>query len=85
MVGRYFQLSDPLEGFFGKNSSSLRDQIHRHMVLNVGDWPVERLFAEIGAFDCSRARFAALLQDAVNPLARSGEGSAFTQKLGFWV
>lgn len=73
MVGCYFILSDPLVGLFGSGGKSLRDQINRHMVLNPGDWSVEHLFGEIGAFDCSRARFAALLQDAVHPLARSGD------------
>lgn len=73
MVGRYFVLSDPLDSFFGSRGKSLRDKIDRHMVRNVGDWSVEHLFGEIGAFECSRARFAALLQDAVHPLARSGD------------
>lgn len=73
LVERYFVLASPLEGLFGPKGQGLRDQIHRHMVLNPGDWSVERLFSEIGAFECSRARFAALLQDAVHPLARSGE------------
>jgi AbiJ N-terminal domain 3 len=40
---------------------------------NPGDWTVEHLFGEIGAFDCSRARFAAMIEDAVHPLARSGD------------
>lgn len=40
---------------------------------NPGDWSVEDLFGEIGAFDCSRARFAALLEEAVHPLSRSGD------------
>jgi very-short-patch-repair endonuclease len=40
---------------------------------NPGDWSVEFLFGEIGAFDCSRARFGALLEEAVHPLSRSGE------------
>lgn len=43
------------------------------MVRNPGDWSVEYLFEQIGAFDCSRARFSALIVDAVHPLARSGE------------
>ncbi len=73
MVSRYFILSDPLEALFGGGGKSLRDQIERHMVLNPGDWSVEHLFGEIGAFECSRARFGALLQDAVHPLARSGD------------
>lgn len=73
MVERYFVLSTPLEGTFGSGGRSLRDQIGQHMDRNPADWSVEFLFGEIGAFDCSRARFAALLEDAVHPLARSGE------------
>jgi hypothetical protein len=73
MVERYFVLSTPLEGMFASGGRSLRDQIGQHMDRNPGDWSVEILFGIIGAFDCSRARFAALLEDAVHPLARSGE------------
>ncbi|MGX5830870.1 AbiJ-related protein [Mesorhizobium sp. 43Arga] len=73
LVGRYFVIVDPWEEAFGGSGKSLRDKIDRHMVRNPGDWSVELLFGEIGAFDCSRARFAALLQEAVHPLARSGE------------
>lgn len=73
LVGRYFIIADPWDGIFGGSGKSLRDKIDRYMVQNPGDWSVEFLFGEIGAFDCSRARFAALLQEAVHPLARSGE------------
>lgn len=73
MVGRYFPLSSPLEYFLGSGGRSLRDQIAQHMDRNPGDWSVEHLFGEIGAFDCSRTRFGALLEEAVHPLARSGE------------
>jgi hypothetical protein len=73
MVERYFVLSTPLEGMFGSGGRSLRDQIGQHMDRNPGDWSVEFLFGQIGAFDCSIARFAALLEEAVHPLARSGE------------
>ncbi|WP_027534357.1 hypothetical protein [Bradyrhizobium sp. WSM3983] len=73
MVGRYFPLSTPIEDFLGSKGRSLRDQIDRHMDHNPGDWSVEYLFGEIGAFDCSRARFGALLEEAVHPLSRSGE------------
>ncbi|WP_315927442.1 hypothetical protein [Mesorhizobium sp. SP-1A] len=72
MVGRYFKIVDPWEEAFGGTGKSLRDKIDRHMVRNP-DWSVEFLFGEIGAFECSRARFAALLEEAVHPLARSGE------------
>jgi hypothetical protein len=74
LVGRYFKIDDPFDGLFGPRSGkSLSDRIYQHMVRNPGDWSVEDLFGEIGAFECSRARFAALLEDAVHPLARSGE------------
>lgn len=73
MVERYFVLSTPFDEFIGSSGRSLRDQIAQHMDRNPGDWSVEYLFGEIGAFDCSRRRFAALLEDAVHPLARSGE------------
>lgn len=76
MVGRYFPLSTPLEGFLGSSGRSLRDQIAQHMDRNPGDWSVEYLFGEIGAFDCSRARFGALLEEAVHPLSRSGDEQA---------
>ncbi|RKE79925.1 hypothetical protein [Rhizobium sp. AG855] len=73
IVGRYFPLSSPIDDFLGSSGRSLRDQIARHMDQNPGDWTVEHLFFEIGAFDCSRARFAALLEEAVHPLSRSGD------------
>lgn len=79
MVERYFPLSTPIEDFFGSMArskgarQSLRDKITRHMDDNPGDWSVEHLFGEIGAFDCSKARFGAFLEEAVHPLARSGE------------
>jgi len=73
MVERYFQLSSPLEDFFGSGGRSLRDQVAQHMDRNPGDWSVEDLFGQIGAFDCSRARFGALLEEAVHPFSRSGD------------
>jgi hypothetical protein len=74
LVEKYFVLSSPIEMFaIGARSRSLRDQIERHVDRNPGDWSVEFLFGEIGAFDCSRARFAALLEETVHPLSRSGD------------
>ncbi|MDX8530080.1 hypothetical protein RFM41_12075 [Mesorhizobium sp. VK25A] len=78
VVEGLFPLSSPFEGFFGSSGKSLRDQITRHMDHNPGDWSVEHLFGEIGAFDCSRARFGALLEQAVHPLSRSGDEQAKT-------
>ena len=78
VVGRYFVLSTPIEDFLGSRGQSLRDKIDRHMDRNPGDWSVEQLFGEIGAFDCSNARFGALLEEAVHPLSRSGDDQAET-------
>ena len=78
LVGRFFVLVDPIEDFIGASGRSLRDRVERHMDLNPGDWSAEDLFAEVGVFGCSRARFAALLQEAVHPLSRSGTVQATT-------
>lgn len=78
VVEGYFPLSSPFEGFFGSSGQSLRDRVARHMDHNPGDWSVEQLFGEIGAFDCSRARFGALLEQVVHPLCRSGDEQAKT-------
>jgi hypothetical protein len=73
VVERYFPLSTPIEDILGSSGRSLRNQIIRHMDHNPGDWSVEYLFGKIGAFDCSRARIGALLEEAVHPLSRSGQ------------
>ena len=78
MIERYFPLSTPIEDFLGSSGRGLREQIAQHMDRNPGDWTVEHLFGEIGAFDCSRARFGALLEEAVHPLSRSGEEQSQT-------
>ncbi|RWO78283.1 MAG: hypothetical protein EOS18_19015 [Mesorhizobium sp.] len=69
----YFPLSSPFEVFFGNRAPILRDQIIRHMDHHPGDWSVEDLFGKIGVFDCSRARFGALLEQTVHPISRSGD------------
>ncbi|KLK91879.1 hypothetical protein AA309_17380 [Microvirga vignae] len=51
---------------------SLTQQIVQHMVLNPTDWDAEQLFGELGAFTCSRSRFARLLEAVMHPLARRG-------------
>lgn len=72
VVEEHFPLSSIFDCVFGSSGQGLRDQIVRHMDHNRGDWSVEHLFGEIGAFDCSRARFGALLEEVVHPLSRSG-------------
>ncbi|WP_233283748.1 hypothetical protein [Agrobacterium tumefaciens] len=78
VVGRYFPLSSPIDDFLGSNGRSLRNQIDRHMDQNPGDWSVEHLFGQVGALICSRARFGALLEEAVHPLSRSGDEQVHT-------
>lgn len=51
---------------------TLAEEIERHMIRNPGDWDVEYLFERIGAFSCSRDRFARLLEASLHPLARRG-------------
>ena len=72
-LDRYFDLFGPVDfGLVWGGTGSLRDRIQQHMVRN-DDWSVEDLFGHLGAFQCSRARFAALLEETVHPLARSGD------------
>jgi very-short-patch-repair endonuclease len=42
------------------------------MIRNPGDWSVEVLFDRLGAFTCSRDRFARILEATLHPLARRG-------------
>jgi hypothetical protein len=58
--------------FFG--STTIEDDIYRHMIRNPGDWSVEELFDRIGALKCSRFKFFAILEAALHPLARRGAG-----------
>lgn len=72
LVGSWFSIGNRwTEGWL--RDRTLAQEIEQHMVLNFGDWSVEKLFEEIGALTCSRSRFAALVQDAVHPLARRGD------------
>ncbi|MCM5689747.1 hypothetical protein M8037_13205 [Sinorhizobium meliloti] len=73
MIERHFVISSPLDDFIGRSGNSLRDQIIRHMVHHETDWTVEFLFEQIGALRCSRARFSALIEETVHPLARRGD------------
>ena len=43
-------------------SSSLRGQVHRHVLRNPGDWSAEDLFEELGAFEAGDARFGKFLE-----------------------
>ena len=77
LVGELFPTIGSLaDGFvIGK---SLAEEIDQHMVRFPGDWDVEYLFDRIGAYQCSRDRFARLLAAALHPLCVRGD---YQQKL----
>ena len=77
LVGELFPTIGSLaDGFvIGK---SLEEEIDQHMVRFPGDWDVEYLFDRIGAYQCSRDRFARLLAAALHPLCVRGD---YQQKL----
>ncbi|MBI1406040.1 MAG: hypothetical protein GC145_07940 [Caulobacter sp.] len=74
VVQALFPLSGPFDFSFltAGNTRTLADEIHQHMVLNPGDWDVEELFDQIGAYGCSTDRFGRLLEGALHPLCRRG-------------
>lgn len=53
--------NDPF-GFLTNNPSGLRSQIEKHVIENQGDWPVDHLFEELGAYECSDRRFLLFLE-----------------------
>jgi hypothetical protein len=55
-------IEDPFAALLGTSSTSLRAKIEKHVVENPGDWPVDHLFEELGAYDCSNRRFLHLLE-----------------------
>ena len=60
-------------GFAEWDSLSLRSQISRHVIQNPGDWPVEHLFGQLGALDCSSRRFGLFLEALAGPEVRPDE------------
>ncbi len=72
LVGEFFPtIGSVADGFvIGK---SLAEEIDQHMVRFRGDWDVEYLFDRVGAYRCSRDRFARLLAAALHPLCVRGE------------
>ncbi|MCZ4093436.1 AbiJ-related protein [Sinorhizobium psoraleae] len=70
LVGRLFPIQNLAAEIF--SGRSLAREIEQHMVRNPGDWDVEYLFQKIGALNCSRDRFARLIEAALHPLGRRG-------------
>lgn len=57
--------TDPFGEHLGR-SNGLRQQIDQHVVRTPGDWSVEDLFEQLGAFDASGPRFATFLEGLVS-------------------
>ena len=61
LLDRLWVLDSPLDPWTD-GSSSLRGQVHRHVLRNPGDWSAEDLFEQLGAFEAGDARFAQFLE-----------------------
>jgi very-short-patch-repair endonuclease len=57
-----------LASAFGPSSSArlLRNQVHRHVFNNRGDWSADELFDQLGAFDAVDRRFVGFVEDLVS-------------------
>jgi hypothetical protein len=66
IVRKLFPIDTMGAEFF--SSRSLSHNIEQHMIRNPGDWSVEFLFDQIGAFTCSRDRFNRLIEAALHPM-----------------
>lgn len=53
---------DPWASFFERQDGSLAAQIDRHVFRNPGDWTVDYLFDQIGAYDAADQRFARFIE-----------------------
>ena len=65
--------NDALAMIFGGTQNSLRSQIDRHVHRNPGDWSVEHLFDQLGAFQASDRRFIFFLEGLTSPDVRPNE------------
>lgn len=73
MLRPLFILENPATMFLAE---SLSDDLRRFASGTDPAWGAERVFTEIGALSCSRARFGELLAAAVHPLARRDAAQA---------
>jgi hypothetical protein len=62
LLERTWVLKDSFAALLGNASSSLRTKIEKHVVQNPGDWPVDDLFEELGAYTCPDRRFLCFLE-----------------------
>lgn len=68
-LGRIWPLEKMDVEFMG---GCLADEVHRHMVVNEGDWTVPYLFGRLGAYKCSLRRFLGMVELALDPICRRG-------------
>lgn len=66
---------DPLDGWAGLSTSTLRDEIERHVHRNPGDWEVEYLFDRLGVFEASDWRFIRFIEGLASSAVRPDEPS----------
>ena len=66
---------DPFAALLGGRDDSLRGQIERHIHRNPGDWTVEYLFDQLGAFSASDRRFALFLEGLASCHVRPDEAA----------
>ena len=62
LLARVWVLEDSLSVLFGGSTGSLRAKIERHVLQNPGDWSVNDLFEELGAYTASDRRFLKFLE-----------------------
>ncbi|MFI6607972.1 hypothetical protein [Streptomyces sp. NPDC050507] len=60
------EVSPLLDAFFGTPGPSLKRDIEQHVFRNPGDWSLEDLFDNLGAFEAGDARFARFLEGLVS-------------------
>lgn len=66
---------DPMDGWAGTSTTTLRDEIDQHVHRNPGDWEVEYLFDRLGAYEASDWRFARFIEGMASPAVRPDEPS----------
>ena len=75
LLDKFWVLDNDLSLFFGTSDRSLRRAIRKHVHDNPGDWSVETLFDELGAFDASDRRFALFLEGLASSDVRPDEAA----------
>ncbi|MBA2238862.1 MAG: hypothetical protein H0W24_09250 [Lysobacter sp.] len=66
---------DPMGGWAGLSTVTLRDEIERHVHRNPGDWEVEYLFDRLGVFEASDWRFNRFIEGLASSAVRPDEPS----------